>query len=171
MKQLLILLAFISLNVNAQLKVLNISTSLDIGKLYENSINSVDFIPGVLELTTTQDKKKFDDVNTLLRIETDIPFDIEDIPYVSTLTKNESTCTDYSGVNNIQDDFVTLTIDGESISEGESVSFSDFNLNDGNNKYSEHVIILSFKSFEDITTTGQPEKCNGQIEFNIEVDI
>ena len=171
MKKVLILLAFMSMNANADFKVLNISTSIDIGKLYTNSINSVEFIPAVLDLTSHQDKTKFDDVNTTLRIETDIPFESSDIPYVSTLTKNMSTCTDYSGVSNVQDDFVKLTIDGQSISEGESISFSNFNLNDGDNKYSEHDIILSFKSFKDITTIGQPERCNGEIEFNIEVDI
>ncbi|WP_186171991.1 hypothetical protein [Vibrio chagasii] len=171
MKKVLILLAFMSMNADAAFKVLNITTSLDVGNLYTNSITSVEFIPAVLELSSNQDKTKFDDVNTTLRIETDIPFESSDIPYVSTLTKNMSTCTDYSGVSNVQDDFVQLTIDGQSISEGESVSFSNFNLNDGVNKYSEHDIVLSFKSFEDITTTGQSEKCNGEIEFNIEVDI
>lgn len=171
MKKILIPLAFISLNANAAFKVLNITTSLDVGRLYTNSINSVEFIPSVLELTSNIEQTKFDDVNTILRIETDIPFDSSDVPYVSTLTKNTSTCTDYSGVSIVQDDFVQLTIDGQSISEGESVSFSNFNLNDGDNKYSEHDIILSFKSFKDITTTGQSEKCNGEIEFNIEVDI
>lgn len=159
------------MNVNADFKVLNITTSLDVGKLYTNSINSVEFIPAVLDLTSNKDKTKFEDVNTILIIETDIPFESSDIPYVSTLTKNMSTCSDYSGASNVQDDFVQLTIDGQSISEGESVSFLNFNLNDGDSKYSEHEIILSFKSFKDITTTGQPERCNGEIEFNIEVDI
>lgn len=171
MKKVLILLAFMSMNANAAIKVLNITTSLDVGKLYINSINSVEFIPAVLELTSNQDKTKFDDVNTMLRIETDIPFESSDIPYVSTLTKNTSTCTDYSGMSNVQEDFVQLTIDGQSILEGESISFLNFNLNNSGNKYSEHDIILSFKSFKDIITTGQPEKCNGEIEFNIEVDI
>ncbi len=171
MKKVLILLALMSMNANADFKVLYITTSLDVGKLYTNSINSVEFIPAVLELTSNQDKTKFDDVNTTLRIETDIPFESSDIPYISTLTKNTSICTDYSGVSNVQDDFVTLTIDGKSLSEGESVSFSNFNLNDGDNKYSEHDIILSFQSFKDIITAGQAERCNGEIEFNIEVDI
>ncbi|MEZ8737273.1 hypothetical protein AB4510_18835 [Vibrio sp. 10N.222.54.B12] len=171
MKIVLILLAFISMNADAAFKVLNITTRLDVGNLYTNSITSVEFIPAVLELASNQDKTKFDDVNTTLRIETDIPFESSDIPYVSTLTKNTSTCTDYSGVSNVQDDFVQLTIDGQSISEGESVSFLNFNLNDGDNKYSEHDIVLNFKSFKDITTTGQPERCNGEIEFNIEVDV
>ncbi|MGI9875942.1 hypothetical protein [Vibrio chagasii] len=171
MKKIFILFAFVSMNVNADFKVLNITTSLDVGKLYTNSINSVEFIPAVLDLTSNKDKTKFEDVNTILIIETDIPFESSDIPYVSTLTKNMSTCSDYSGASNVQDDFVQLTIDGQSISEGESVSFLNFNLNDGDSKYSEHEIILSFKSFKDITTTGQPERCNGEIEFNIEVDI
>ncbi|MCK8086012.1 MULTISPECIES: hypothetical protein [Vibrio] len=171
MKKVLILLAFISMNANAYSKVLYINTTLDVGELYTHSITSVEFSPAVLELTSNQDKRKFDDAETKLRIETDIPSESSDIPYVSTLTKNMSTCTDYSGVSNVQDDFVQLTIDGQIISEGESVSFSNFDLNDGANKYSEHDIILSFKSFKDITTTGQPERCNGEIEFNIEVDI
>ncbi|WP_373953923.1 hypothetical protein [Vibrio pomeroyi] len=171
MKKVLLLLAFMSMNANAAFKVLNITTSLDVSNLYINSINSVEFIPAVLSLTSSQDKTKFDDVNTTLRIETDIPFESSDIPYVSKLTKNISTCTDYSGASNVQDDFVQLTIDGQSISEGQSVSFTNFNSNDGDNKYSVHDIILSFKSFKDITTTGQPERCNGEIEFNIEVDI
>ncbi|RIH73702.1 hypothetical protein BJG01_15750 [Vibrio splendidus] len=171
MKKVLILLAFISMYADAAFKVLNITTRLDVGNLYTNSITSVEFIPAVLELASNQDKTKFDDVNTTLRIETDIPFESSDIPYVSTLAKNMSTCTDYSGVSNVQDDFVRLTIDGQSISVGESVSFSNFNLNDGDNKYSEHDIILSFQSFKDITTAGQAERCNGEIEFNIEVDI
>lgn len=160
-----------SMNAEAAFKVLNISTSLDVDNLYTNSITSVEFIPAVLELAPNQDKTKFDDVNTKLRIETDIPFESSDIPYVSTLTKNMSTCTDYSGMSNIQDYFVQLTIDGQSISEGDSVSFSNFNLNDGDNKYSEHDIVLNFKPFKDITTTGQPRGCNGEIEFKIEVDI
>ncbi|NOH36262.1 hypothetical protein [Vibrio chagasii] len=171
MKKVLLLLAFMSMNANAAFKVLNITTSLDVGKIYTNSINSVEFNPAVLDLTPNPDKTKFDDVNTTLRIETDIPFESSDVPYIAKLTKNLSTCTDYSGVSNVQDDFVQLTIDGQSISEGESASFSNFNFNDGDNKYSEHDIILSFKSFKDITTTGQPERCNGEIEFNIEVDI
>lgn len=171
MKKVLILLAFISMNADAAFKVFNITTSLDVGNLYTNSITSVEFIPAVLELASKQDKTKFDDVNTTLRIETDLPFESSDIPYVSTLTKNMSTCTDYSGVSNVQDDFVQLTIDGQSISEGDSVSFSNFNLNYGDNKYSEHDIVLNFKPFKDITTTGHPEGCNGEIEFKIEVDI
>ncbi|MCY9863791.1 hypothetical protein OTK49_14710 [Vibrio coralliirubri] len=173
MKKVLILLAFISMNANADYKVLNINTTLDLGELYKDSITSVEFSPAVLKLTSNQDKTKFDDAETKLIVETDIPFDssVTDIPYVTKLTKNMSICTDYSGVSNDQDDFVQLTIDGQSISEGESVSFSSFDLNDGVNKYSEHDIILSFKSFKDITTTGQPERCNGEIEFNIEVDI
>lgn len=171
MKKVLLLLAFMSLNANATFKSLNITTSLDVGNLYTNSINSVEFSPAVLVLTSSQDKTKFEDVNTTLRIETDIPFGASDIPYVSTLEKNMSTCSDYSGASNVQEDFVQLTIDGQSISVGESVSFTDFNLDDGDNKYSEHDIILSFKSFKDITTTGSVDRCNGEIEFNIEVDI
>lgn len=159
------------MNADAAFKALNISTSLEVENLYTNSITSVKFNPAVLDLASKQDKTKFDDVDTKLRIETDIPLESSDIPYVSTLTKNMSTCIDYSGVSKVQDDFVQLTIDGKSISEGESVSFLNFNLNDDDNKYSEHDIVLSFKSFKDITTTGQPEICNGEIEFNIEVDI
>lgn len=160
-----------SINANATMKVLNITTSLDVDQLYINSITSVEFIPETLELTSNQSKTKFVNANTTLRVETDFPSESSDVPYVSTLTKNTSTCTDYSGMSHIQDEFMSLTIDGQSISEGESVAFSDFNLNDGENKYSEHDIILIFKPFEDITTTGPPERCNGEIEFNIEVDI
>ncbi|MGR5357995.1 hypothetical protein [Vibrio chagasii] len=170
MKIILILLAFMSMNANP--KVLNITTSLDVSELYTNSITSAKFIPDTLELTTNQGKTKFDDVYTKLRIETDIPVDFLDIPYLVTLTENTSSCTDYSGFSHVQNDFVQLTIDGQSISKGESVSYTNFNLDDSDNKYSEHEIILSFKSFKDINTTGgQSERCNGAIEFNIEVDI
>lgn len=171
MRLILLLLTLVSVNATAALKTLVITTTLDVRELYTNSISSVEFIPAALELTLNQDRTKFDDANATLKIETEIPVDMSEIPYLSTLTKNTSSCTDYSGVSAIQAGFVQLTIDGQNISEGDSVSFPNFNSNDGDNKYSEHDVKLSFKSFKDITTIGYPERCDGEIEFNIEVDI
>ncbi|KOO12738.1 hypothetical protein AKJ18_22290 [Vibrio xuii] len=172
MKKMLILSVFTSFSSNAAVyKPLTITTSLDVSNLYINSIKSVKFVPEVFELTSNKDKRKFDDVNTTLIIETDIPYDFSDVSYVSTLTRNISTCSDYSGESSVQDDFVQLTIDGKNISKEKPVSFLDFNSDDGNYKHSEHSIVLSFKSFKDIVTKGHPEKCYGEIEFNIEVDI
>lgn len=170
MKKWLIIL-FASFNADAAYKVLNITTSIDVSLLYNEKITSVEFIPSVLELAPSQDKTKFEDANTTLKIETDLPIEYSEVPYVSTLNKNTSTCTDISGVSTIQDKFVSLTIDGQNLLEGESVYFSKFNSNDGYNQYSEHDVILSFGLFEEIKTDGQPEHCNGEIEFSIGVDI
>ncbi|CAH6938857.1 conserved exported hypothetical protein [Vibrio chagasii] len=171
MKYVMLFLIFISLDVNAALKSLNITTSIDLERLYESSINSVEFIPSILVLKSSRDKRKFDDVKTTLKIATDIPQEVSDIGYITTLVKNISSCTDYSGVINVQDDFVDIVIGGEEIQEGGTIKFSDFNSTDGTYKSSEHDVELIFKPFDSIKTAGQPEKCNGEVEFSIEVDI
>ncbi|MEZ9796912.1 hypothetical protein AB4279_07775 [Vibrio cyclitrophicus] len=172
MKNVFLLLILISLNANADFKTLNIFTSLDIGKLYINSITSVEFTPSSLNLVSSKDKTKFDDISTMLRIKTNIPLGTANIPYIATVNKNISRCIDYSGSVHFQnEDFTKISIDGQSIAEHESVAFTDFNLNDGVNKYSEHNVMFSFAPFKNINTAGQPERCDGEIEFNIEVDI
>lgn len=171
MRKVIFSLLFISMSTGATSKSLNVTTSVDISQLYVDSITSVEFIPDVLNLTSTQDKSRFDEVNTTLIVETDIPPELSGIGYISTLKKNITTCTDYSGVSSVQSDFVDVSIDGQNISEGESIAFLDFNLSNELNKYSEHEVKLMFKAFNDIVTDGKAEKCNGEIEFSIEVDI
>ena len=171
MKKVLFALALISLNANAAFKALNLTTSIDVVNLYKDAIISVEFFPSILELEASQGSTKFSDVVTTLKIETDIGLEASTVPYISTLTENTTNCVDYSGETSIQHDFVNEIINGQSISKGQSVSFANFDLDDGVNKYSEHSVMLSFKPFNDINTAGQPESCNGEIEFSIEVDI
>ncbi|MCB5362114.1 hypothetical protein CSB62_12190 [Vibrio splendidus] len=171
MKKLILVLMLVSMNTYSASKVLNVTTNIDIINLYSDAITSVEFIPSVLELIPTSDNKQFDDISTTLKIATDIPKDRSAIGYLATLTKNESFCTDFSGVTNAQIDFVSVMFDGLVIANGDSISVAEFNSDDGTNKYSEHDMEIAFKPFKDITTTGQPERCNGEIEFSIEVDI
>ncbi|WP_286300058.1 hypothetical protein [Vibrio apostichopi] len=171
MKMKIICLLVISFNVNAAFKVLNITTSIDISNIYTNAIKSVEFVPSTLDLIPTDDKTKFSDTNTMLIVETDIPKEIVGIPYLISLVKNDASCIDYSGNVSQQDEFVSLTIDDKIIVEGGSLSFFDFNNNDGINKRSEHSIDLTFKPFDQIISLNKPDRCNGEIELNIEVDI
>lgn len=159
------------MNTYSASKVLKVTTNIDIINLYSDAITSVEFTPSVLKLNPTSDNQRFDDISTKLKISTDIPKDRPAIPYLATLTKNDSFCTDFSGDTNAQTDFVIIQFDGVAIANGESISIADFTSDDGINKYSEHNFDISFKPFKDITTTGTPEKCNGEIEFSIEVDI
>tara|TARA_Y100000588_G_scaffold394135_1_gene513026 strand:- start:963 stop:1442 length:480 start_codon:yes stop_codon:yes gene_type:complete len=159
------------MNVEGAQTTLKIKTTLDVKELYKESITSVVFNPSNLKLKVSQDKKKFDDVVSTLRIETDIPNETIDIPYIAKLTKNTTICTDYSGEENEQQDFVKLTIDNNDISVGDQIRFKSFNDSDGSTKASKHEINLSFSPFKSITTKGLPESCSGEVNFDIEVDI
>ena len=171
MKRCILILALITMNVEGASTLLSIKTTLDVRQLYEESITSVVFKPSNLKLKVSQDKKQFDDVNSILRIETDIPNGTIDIPYKAKLTKNTASCTDYSGEVNEQKEFVKLTIDQKDLSEGEAIYFDRFNSNNGSTMASEHEIKLSFSPFKNITTKGLPESCSGEVNFDIEVDI
>ena len=171
MKRCILILALTTVNVEGATTLLNIETTLDVRKLYEESITSVVFNPRNLKLKVSQDKKQFDDINTTLRIETDIPNGTIDIPYIAKLTQNTATCIDYSGEVNEQKEFVKLTIDEKDISEGQAISFNSFNVNHGATMASEHQIKLSFSPFKSITTKGLPESCSGEVKFDIQVDI
>lgn len=171
MNKWILVLLFISLKVCSATKTLNITTTIDIANLYPDAISSVVFIPSILELSPTSNKQKFENVSSKLKVSTDIPKDAPAIAYVATLATNKSFCTDFSGVTNVQTDFVDVMFDGLNVSSGDSISIADFDSDDGAHKYSEHDVELIFKPFEYIITTGQPEKCNGEIEFSLEVDI
>ncbi|NOH79974.1 hypothetical protein F0231_09495 [Vibrio sp. RE86] len=171
MNKIYLLLALISLSAHAEHKVINISTSIDVNNLYANSINSLVFEPSRLELEVSADKTRFKTTSSTLKVETSIPKEVNNIAYVAGLIRNDTTCKDYSGFESSQPDFVSVSIDSQPLEVGESLTFADFQFDDGFNKYSEHEVKLEFASFSSITTTSQPEGCNGEIEFNIEVEI
>ena len=171
MKVILILLVFISLNANAEIKMLNITTNINVNKIYTNAINSVEFSPSVLDVTPTDDRSKFTDVITKLTIETDIPKEILGISYAINLVKNSSSCNNYSGQVSDHDDLVSFSVDNKAIRLNAPISVDDFNSDDGTNKYSEHDVELTFKPFSELSTTHALESCNGEIEFSVEVDI
>ncbi|OEF22526.1 hypothetical protein A1Q5_15740 [Aliivibrio logei 5S-186] len=171
MKYILSLLMFFTANSHADTSALDLSTNIDINNLYSDSITKVEFIPSTITLDVSSDKRKFEEAESTLRITTDIPKNISGISYLTTLIKNDSFCTDYSGITNQQVDFVEVALDGQVMNIDDVINFSDFNFDDGVNKIGEHSLTLNFKPFDEIILPGTTDVCNGEIEFNIEVEI
>ncbi|MEZ8658790.1 hypothetical protein AB4581_11390 [Vibrio cyclitrophicus] len=173
MKKTVLLLGAIAISTNcsAVQETLQVTTIIDINKLYVDSITNVVFEPSELNLDINHEETAFNDQFTTLKISTDIPKEVSNVSYTSTLTNNESFCSDYSGNDNLQNDFVSIKFDGKLLNVGDSVALADFNSDDGTNKYSEHGVEFSFRPFTEIVSIGVPKECSGEIKFLIGVGI
>ncbi|WGV98016.1 hypothetical protein QF117_03930 [Vibrio sp. YMD68] len=166
-----IIIFLVNTSVQAEYKILPLSSVIDVNNLYSNSISSVVFEPSVINLNTKIDNSGFEDALVHLKITTNIPKEQTNINYISTLTRNLSTCTDYSGDKNEQNEFVSVLFDGEYISESESSEILTFVDDDGENKSGDHIVQMVFRPFGEIITSGVAEECDGAITFNIEIDV
>ncbi|WP_372384023.1 hypothetical protein AB8613_14895 [Vibrio sp. BS-M-Sm-2] len=172
MRMMAMVLALISINVNAQnTKTLQIHTTLNIGNLYTSSIDSVQFTPSELTLVVEDSQRdRFKREETILMIETSIPASASPIAYTTKLTKNEAECKDYSGQTHAQANFVDVKIDDTLIEINQSKRFSF--VEGQSNQYAEHKITLEFQPFNEIKIdNNQARTCTGQLEFSVEVDV
>ncbi|MCR9572198.1 hypothetical protein NB524_17855 [Vibrio alginolyticus] len=162
-----------ALSVSAlEIETLTVSTVIDINELYTESIESAQFQPSNLVLENASDGTRFKTSSSLLRIHTTIPMYVSGISYSLTLNKNVTFCEDDAGNPPVkQNNFTSISVDDDDMQVGTSKSFSDFNGDDGLYKVSEHTVEFRFKKFSEINTIYEPEKCNGEIEFSVGVDI
>ncbi|MCS0309034.1 hypothetical protein [Vibrio diabolicus] len=162
-----------ALSVSAlEMETLRVSTDIDLNELYSESIKSAQFEPSNLVLEANSDKTRFKTSSSLLRIHTTIPMYVSGISYSLTLNKNETFCEDDAGNPPVvQDNFTSVSVDDDEMQVGTSKFFSDFNDDDGVYKVSEHNVEFQFKKFSEINTIYKPERCNGEIEFSVGVDI
>ncbi|MGU3812801.1 hypothetical protein [Vibrio diabolicus] len=155
-----------------EMETLRVSTVIDVNELYTESIESAQFQPSNLVLEAEADGSRFKTSSSLLRIHTTIPMYVSGISYSLTLNKNTTFCEDRAGNPPVEQlDFTSVSVDDHEMQVGSSKSFSDFNSDDGLYKVSEHNVDFQFKKFSEINTSDQPEKCNGEIEFSVGVDI
>ncbi|OEF08570.1 hypothetical protein [Vibrio genomosp. F10] len=166
-----IIILLVNASVHAEYNIFPLSSVVDVNNLYSDSISSVVFEPNTISLNTKNDNSGFEDVLVRLKIYTNIPKEQPNITYISTLTRNSSTCTDYSGDKNEQNEFVSVLFDGEYISESESSEILTFVDDDGENKSGDHIVQMVFRPFGEIITSGVTEECDGAITFNIEIDV
>ncbi|NVJ58147.1 MAG: hypothetical protein HWE19_17470 [Vibrionaceae bacterium] len=161
-----------SLNVVGAVTTLTPFTIININELYENSITNVFFSPSSLKLEVSDDGSKFNDSESMLNIETNIPKVVYDIPYSISFTEISSKCIDLFDNEYILDNqFLGITVDSQSIGENYSVTFSDFNSDDGIYKSSNHRVALSFMPFSEIGASHEIKSCSGKIATEIGVEI
>ncbi|MGI9918417.1 hypothetical protein [Vibrio owensii] len=167
----LIGLTFISQSVSAIEKPLVLTTTVDINNLYADSITNVEFSPAVLELDLNENRTGFEKKSTVMQVYTTIPMGASSVSYTSTMTSNNSTCTNFLGQSYPQDELVYVSFDDSKLDINVPILLDDFNSNDGVFKYSEHTVDLEVKPFSDIEVNGSPKECSGDITFTIGVDI
>lgn len=165
--------ALISMNANSIEKPLLLTTTIDINNLYADSITDVEFEPATLELGLNSDNTSFETALTTLKISTNIPKDVSNVPYSATMIQNTSSCTNFTGEVFPQPDngFVRVKFEDSELLQYIPVEIDDFNLDDGTYKTSEHAITLEFKPFSELEMNGSPKECSGQIVFSIGVNI
>lgn len=173
MKLYICIMVYISVfafGARANTEMLNLSTVINLNELYAGSISSVYFSESDFELT--HDGRVYEPVNTQMHIETTIPEDVVGIMYLTNLIKNETTCYDYLGGQDIQPDYVMVKLDGEELVLNTPISNS-FVLSEGGVKKNTHSVELSFKPFSEIVMGDafNAERCSGELIFDISVDI
>lgn len=165
-------LSFCSLNVIGAVTTLTPFTLININELYENSVTNVLFYPSSLKLEVSGDGSKFNNSESMLVIETNIPKSVYDIPYSISFTDVSSTCIDlFDNEYVLDNEFLGITVDSQSIGESNSVTFSDFNSDDGTYKSSAHRVSLSFMPFSEIGASHEIKSCSGKIATEIGVEI
>ncbi|WP_102508752.1 hypothetical protein [Vibrio kanaloae] len=163
---------FISFYVNSDNFSLPLSTHINIHELYRDAIEKVYFEPNVLALEVNEDKIRFKDAVTSFNMTTRIPREAASIGYTVSLDKNVAFCEDVSGGTPVEQyGFVSLLFDGKAMIVGDTRVFSDFNSDDGLYKSSQHPVVFSFKSFDEIITKHQASICEGEIDISVGVDI
>ncbi|AQW56807.1 hypothetical protein [Vibrio owensii] len=162
---------FISMNVSALEKTLRVTTNIDISNLYTDAITKVEFEPASLQLDIQDDRSGFKNEVTTMKVSTDIPMNTSSVGYTSELLRNTTSCTDYFGEVNPQENFTSVYFDGDLIAIGEKALLEDFKTDDGTYKYSEHSIELKFIPFSEAISTGPLKECSGEVEFRVGVDI
>ncbi|MCE9785936.1 hypothetical protein [Shewanella algae] len=164
--------AFLSFGIYSKDFSLQLSTNINISELYRDAIEKVYFEPSELVLESTEDKKRFKDILTSFNITSKIPREAASVGYIITLDNNKAFCQNISGgAPVLQPDFVSIYFEEKLIAVGDSLAFSDFNLDDGIYKTSQHPVMLSFKPFDEIITEDRASICNGEINISVGVDI
>lgn len=165
-------LAFISVNAySIQLNLL-LKTDINVNNLYTESITDIEFSPAVLdvEVNYSENPYGFETASTTMKVNTTIPKEVVGASFVTTMTKNTSTCTLYTGDRITPTDLVKILFDGDPMIVNIGVA-NDYNSDDGEFKTSLHDLELEFSSFSDVGINGYPEKCNGEIEISVGANI
>lgn len=149
--------------------VINLSSEIELSKLYADSISSLYFSPSNLMLSLNSAQTGFADTDTDLHIETTIPRTQSAIAYDISVSENKASCFDLWGTETEQTAFTTIMLDGTELVTPREIL--DFNSNDGTNKTSVHDIALSFKSFDEIQSVHPARRCDGSVKLMVGISV